>query len=412
MTTPVEARTGHPYFMHDEMMAQPAAMEAALAGTASDQPDEEQRDHIARELAGTHSATESIVGPGFLAPALVGRGRVWLTGCGTAYHAALTGAHWFQHCTGDLVDVRAVQAFEFAHYSLDVPRPHDAMLALSHSGTASATIAASERGKSLGMYTVALTGQAESPVTLACDETVLTMAATTNAATYTISHLTMLSVLADLAVRTAGHLHERRDAAKTFGATVELLPELARSVLAREDAMRAICAALPPTINQIIVAGAGVNWYTALEGALKIREAAYVPASGLELEEVLHGPWASFDAQTALIVLAPSTVGGSGAANESSGEMATRSRALDCLRALSTIGLTTIAFGGEGDTELMSAAQHFFALPDCPELFSAIPATIALQLFTYWLAMERGGNPDLVRRDQPRWKAARALYTR
>lgn len=403
MATP-DDRTGHPFHMYDELHAQPEAMAAALAG------DEEQRDHIAKELAGTHSATESIVGPGFLVPHFVGRGRIWLAGCGTAYHAALTGAEWFRRLSGGLLDVQVVQSFEFAHYIADHPRPHDAFLALSHSGTPTATVAAAERAKSLGMYTVALTGAAESPVTLACDETVITTTASTLAATYTISHTTMLAVLGDLAIRAAEHLRASQEQAHELADDFARLPDLARAVLSQEDAMRAIVAALPANAAQFIAAGAHVNWHTALEAALKIREAAYMPGAGMELEEVLHGPFSSFDDQTVLLLIVPPDIrNGDGAASLAS---ASRDRALDILRAAATIGATTIAFGAADDKELAAGATHFFALPMCPEIVSVVPATVAAQLLTYWLAMRRGGNPDRIRRDQPAWQAARASYTR
>ena len=398
MTTPTP-RSGHPFYMYDELHAQPSAIAAALEG------DEEQRDHVARELAGTHSAIESVVGTGFLAPALVGRGRLWLAGCGTAHHAALTGAEWFRRLSGGHLDVQAVQSFEFNHYYVGGPRGHDALLALSHSGIASATVTAAERAKTLGMYTVALTGVPASAVTLACDETIQTTTAPTVASTYTISHLTMLATLGDLAVRAAGHLHDRHTPPANVLEAFQALPNAVAAVLAREGEVRAIIDALPP-INQVIFAGANVNWHTAQEGALKVREAAYLSASGMELEEVLHGPPASFDDQTVLFVIAPQP------SPDFPDGSATRVRALDILRAMRHIGVTTVAIGSAGDDELASAATAFFALPDSPEIISVVPATVVVQLVAYWLAMARGTNPDRIRRDQPAWQAARDAYVR
>ncbi len=74
MTVPGGERTAHPFHMYDEMRAQPAAMRAALVADA------EQREHLARELAGTNEISDAIVVPGFLLPAFSRRGRVTLTG--------------------------------------------------------------------------------------------------------------------------------------------------------------------------------------------------------------------------------------------------------------------------------------------------------------------------------------------
>ncbi len=388
MSTP---RTQHPYAMYDEMHAQPDAMRAALAA------DTEQRDHIARELAGTHHLTDAIVGLGFPLPTFVGRGRVYLVGCGTAHHAALSGADWLRRITQGALDVEVAQAFEFAHYGRGGPRTHDALLALSHSGTPSATNAAATRAKEEGMYTVAISGTRVSPLAETCDEVALTMTMPTVAATYTISHLTMLTVLADLALRTAEQLREARDVAHELRDDIATLPDLVASALAQEDAIRQIVDSLP-TINQVVFAGGGQNWFTAQEGALKVREASYLPAMGFEMEEILHGPYASLNEQTLAILIAPP-----GPA---------RDRACDVLRSLQQIAVTTIACGAAEDEELAALATHFVPLPTSIELLSVIPATVLAQEFAYWLAMRQGSNPDLIHRDDPRWLAARQQYTR
>ena len=390
MATPT-TRTGHPYFMYDEMQAQPDAMAAALTA------DTAQRDHIAIELAGTHRSSESIVGPGFLMPSIVGPGRIWLTGCGTAYHAALTGAYWLSHATGGVLDVAAAQALEFAHYGLRRARVHDTLLALSHSGTPIMMAAAAARAKEEGMYTLALTAASKSPLVDICDETLITTTAQTVASTYTISHLTMLSVLADLVRRTVGHLKHDDEQVAVLNTAIASFPALTQQALASETQVRAIVDALPASTN-LIVAGGGPNWPTALEWALKVREAAYLPAIGMQIEEVIHGPIASIDPTTIVVVIAPP-----GAA---------RDRAPALLGALRYVGATTIAVGAQDDTELAAMAQHFIALPDCAEIFSVIPATTLAQQFAYWLAMRRGGHPDRIRRDQPEWNAARESYTR
>jgi glucosamine--fructose-6-phosphate aminotransferase (isomerizing) len=116
------------------------------------------------------------------------------------------------------------------------------------------------------------------------------------------------------------------------------------------------------------------------------------------MEEVLHGPPASFDDKTAAVLIAPP-----GPA---------RDRALDILRTLREIGTTTIACGAADDADLAALAQHFIPLPACPEAFSVIPGTVLVQEVAYWFAIARGANPDLIRRDQPRWAAARQQYVR
>jgi glucosamine--fructose-6-phosphate aminotransferase (isomerizing) len=384
-------RTGHPYHMYDEMFAQTQVAADALAAES------DQRDHLAKEMAGTHTTTENTIGPGFIMPSFFGQGRVWLTGCGTAHHAALTGTWWLRLLTLGIVDARAAQAFEYAHDPLERPRQHDVLLALSHSGEASATVDAAARARRDGVFTIALTAHPAGRVAQNCDETLISMTAPASAATYTVSHIAMLTVLADLADRTAGHIRKATEAASEAREAIRQIPDLIAAALATEARVRPIVDALGG-INQVIFAGGGPNWYTAQEGALKVREAAYVSATGMQMEEVLHGPFASFDGATALVLIAPP-----GAA---------RDRARDILRAVKPIGVTTIVLVDAADGETADLATHAIALPASPEWISAIPATVIAQLLTYWLAIARGGNPDRVRRDQEPWAEARGLYTR
>ena len=390
MTT-AEPRSAHPFAMYDEMHGQPQAIAAALT---ADMP---QRDHIARELAGTHAATETIVGPGFLMPHIVGPGRIWLVGCGTAHHAALIAADWLRQGSEHILDAQAMQAFEFAHYSSRKLRAHDTLLALSHSGTPTAMIAAATRARETGMYSVAVTAIPDSPLTRICDETLLTHSGPTVAGTYTISHTAMLATLADLTRRAVNHLRNEHAQAEELAVETARFPELAQAMLDAEPGIKDVIAALPD-LGQLIVGGGGPNWPTALEGALKVREAAYLAATGLEIEEIVHGPVASIDAATGVLLIVPAGP--------------SHARALDILRAVRHVGATTIVITAAGDAESAALADHVIALPDCDESSSVIPATIAVQEIAYWLAIKRGGNPDRIRREQPQWEAARQSYTR
>jgi len=129
--------------MYDELTVTPAALERALA------PDAEGRD--GREA---------------LAARLASAERVYLTGCGTAYHAALVGACFLREFTRGRVDARAVEAFELAHYERPGPSARDVVIGLSHSGRPSATNAALARARAAGCYRAVITGNRESPAAL------------------------------------------------------------------------------------------------------------------------------------------------------------------------------------------------------------------------------------------------------
>lgn len=365
----VPTRTAHPFWMYDEMGATPAALDRALAPSAEERA---LRDALAARLASAR--------------------RVYLTGCGTAYHAALVGASFLRGITGGRVDARAVEAFELAHYERPSPDASgDVVIALSQSGRPSATNAAQAHMREAGVYCAALTGDRESPAAQGADVVLDTGCAHTQSMAYTISYSLMLAVLADLAASAAIAL----GGAEGARANVAALPSLHRAALALEGQVAALAKRLRDA-ERWIFAGAGGNHATALEAALKMQETNYTASFGMQMEEVLHGPVAMLG-DAALVVIAPPGPG--------------RIRALDLLQAASLLGSETMALGAEEDEELRAAAGAFLALPPCPEALSPAPYHVPLHLLSYHLALATRRNPDLMRREEARYLAARRSYT-
>lgn len=360
----VPTRVAHPFWMHDEMQATPAALDRALGDTDA----QAQRQAVATRLAGAH--------------------RVVLTGCGTAYHAALVGASFLVELGSGRIDARAVQAFELAHYTPAPLGPDDVLIVLSHSGKPSASNAALARAKANGAFCVTVTGDAKSPAAQGADAVIDTGYPEVKSFTYTISYSLMLAVLAELAADAAGQDAEL--------AQVRQIPVWHRAALALEPRVEALARRLADR-NRWIFAGAGGNWATALEASLKMQETNYSAAFGMEMEEVLHGPVAALG-DSVLVTIAPPGAG--------------RDRALDLLRTARILGGETVALGAEGDAELESAVDAFVPLPAaCPESLSPAPYHVPLHLLSYWVAVTKGTNPDLMRREDARYLEARRSYT-
>jgi glucosamine--fructose-6-phosphate aminotransferase (isomerizing) len=110
---------------------------------------------------------------------------------------------------------------------------------------------------------------------------------------------------------------------------------------------------------------------------------------------MLHGPLAAVDQDTLLILVAPA---GSSTA-----------RAADLVRAAREIGTTPVVLAGEENAGAFEGA-HRLVLPDVPEVLSPIPCVVPLQLFSYFLAVGKDVNPDLLHRDDERYRRARAQY--
>ncbi len=368
----VPTRTGHPFWMYDEMTAAPGALARLL------RPDAAEREH--RAALGARIANAR---------------RVYLTGCGTAYHAALAGASFLGDFTDGRVDARAVQAFELAHYQRTTPGPDDVLIVLSHSGQPSATNAALARARSAGAFCATITGNRESLAARNAQAVLDIGYGEVKSFAYTISYSLMLAVLADLAVCAVAAGTGDEGAAVLLQSQVQGLAEAHRSMVDAQGNVQRLASELAAR-ERWIFAGAGGNYATAKEASLKMQETNYTSSFGMEMEEVLHGPIAALG-DSVLVVIAPPGAG--------------RTRALDLLRAAHILGTPVIAVCEDGDTELEDAAEYVLPVPTCPEALSPALYHVPLHHLSYWLAVEKGTNPDLMRREDARYLEARRSYT-
>jgi glucosamine--fructose-6-phosphate aminotransferase (isomerizing) len=208
---------------------------------------------------------------------------------------------------------------------------------------------------------------------------------------YTKSYSTALAALALLAIGIAEQRGARTGAAR---AELACLPSLIRQALASESPVREI-AKHAPRHERLVLFGAGPNWATACEGALKVKETSYVAAEGTENEQILHGPFSEIDSRTVLVAL---LAGGS--ADE---------RARTVLRAAGEVSALRAAFSIPAANHDV-AAEYVVDVPAVEEWLSPLVLLIPVQWLTYFIALERGINPDTGRQDQSRHARAHTLY--
>lgn len=267
-------------------------------------------------------------------------GRVLFTGCGTSFHAAQAAA--------DLAGGEARQALEL----LLRPERADLLVALSHEGTTPLT---TEAVRAFDGETWLVTAAAESPLASEVDTVVQVAPEIEESYCHTKSYTAALAGCACL----AGH-----DVSGVAGAVREVLD--AGPALELSDHER------------WLVVGAGRDWPTAQEAALKLREGTFVAAEAYETEQLLHGHLAAVDESVRAIVL------------EGEGRAAERSR--DAVRALGEIGCATELLSQSGGWE------------------RPILGILPFHLLVLDLADRRGVNPDRIRWDDDRWKRARESY--
>jgi glutamine---fructose-6-phosphate transaminase (isomerizing) len=272
--------------------------------------------------------------------------RVLVIGTGTSWHAASQAA-WLLRAAG--LDAAAAQSADAA---TDGPLPGEggALIALTHTGAKRYTAQAAERARSQGAQIIQISGAGVAGADLETVEQERSSA-------YTASHLGALLRVAQLA--------------RALGAD---LPGLGQVPEAVEHAYRAGAGdgpLAPPPARLIEFTGGGINQWTAAEGALKIREAAYVASEGLGVEQFLHGPSVALGGQDRLV-----TLDGGGPWSARIAEVAQAARDAGA-------AVTRITHDQQG------------------ELLSIFPLTAAVQRIALEAAEALGVNPDSFGLDLP-----------
>jgi glucosamine--fructose-6-phosphate aminotransferase (isomerizing) len=344
-----EQRTAHPYDMYDAIHAQPALVARVL---------ESQRDLIARA-----------------AEAAAAKKRLIFAGIGTSLHAAAVGEHSLRHLTQGRAHAQVEQSFEFVQYPPALSAD-DALIVVSHRGWKNFSVEAVRRAKAAGALTIAITGHEGGDGIRAAHFAIPTCEQEISFA-HTKSYTTAMAALALLAI---GIAEKRGQLVGTNSARADLSRVSAwiSESLAVESQARSAARELAARPRLFFV-GAGPNWSTATEGALKVKETSYSAAEGVETEQLLHGPLAEIGPHCAVVM---HFAGGPSDA-----------RAAEAWSALGELGALRIAVVTKGAAAAVTGG-HRLELPAVPEWLSPLVHVVPVQLLSYFLAVERGTNPD------------------
>jgi glucosamine--fructose-6-phosphate aminotransferase (isomerizing) len=301
--------------------------------------------------------------------------RVFLVGIGTSYHAAQIG-EWLLRAAG--CDARAVMSYDFAVYPDSYPvQPDDAVIIMAHTGVKHFSAEALKRATATDAAVISIGSQAaEHPGS----QQVLRTIDREKSAAYTSSHTTAMTILAQIATE----LGEQRKASGTAGfrAALAALPDQMSDVLKREAEILPIAQ---EAVSRLVYAtGPGPNAITASEAVIKVREAAYGQIDALPIEQFLHGPMVTVNAEDMAIMV---HVAGNGA-----------QRAAEVSRALNGLGTSLWVIGQpiEGLPDV-----PVFSLPATDEMISPLLAVVPMQILAYHMAVTKGVHPDTFRRDIP-----------
>ena len=312
-------------------------------------------------------------------PNLVSASRIYITACGTSWHAGLIGKQLIEDYARVPVHVEYASEFRYRNAIID---SNTVLIAVSQSGETADTLAAIRKAKELGAITLGICNVVGSTIARETDAGIFTHAgpeigvASTKAFTSQVTVLTMLALM----------LGRKLGIAKNRGQNLlRALTRIDQDVNTILDSREKILEVAKNTVHadNYLYLGRGLNFPVALEGALKLKEISYIHAEGYPAAEMKHGPIALIDENMPVIFIAP--------------QDGTFTKILANIQEVKARKGIVITITDQANTELRSLSDYILEVPQTDQHLFPITSSIILQLLAYELAVLRGCDVDMPR---------------
>jgi glutamine---fructose-6-phosphate transaminase (isomerizing) len=353
---------GYEYFMLKEIAEQPTAVADTLLGHFVDGRIvlDEQRlsDQELREID-----------------------KVFVVACGTAYHSGLLAKYAIEHWTRLPVEVELASEFRYRDPVLD---RSTLVVAISQSGETADTLEAVRHAKEQKAKVLAICNTNGSQIPRECDAVLYTRAGPEIGVASTKTFLAQITAnyLVGLALAQARGTKYPDEVEREYR-ELEAMPDLVARVLANIEPVTALARQFAQS-STVLFLGRHVGYPVALEGALKLKELAYMHAEGFAAGELKHGPIALIEDGLPVIVVMPSP--------KSAATL--HAKLMSNIREIQTRGAVTIVIAEEGDDTVRPYADHLIEIPSVSTLLQPLLSTIPLQVFAASVAQARGYDVD------------------
>jgi glutamine---fructose-6-phosphate transaminase (isomerizing) len=353
---------GYEYFMLKEIAEQPAAVGDTLLGHFVDGRIvlDEQRlsDQELREID-----------------------KVFVVACGTAYHSGLLAKYAIEHWTRLPVEVELASEFRYRDPVLD---RSTLVVAISQSGETADTLEAVRHAKGQKAKVLAICNTNGSQIPRECDAVLYTRAGPEIGVASTKTFLAQITAnyLVGLALAQARGTKYPDEVEREYR-ELEAMPDLVARVIAATGPVSALAYRFAQS-STVLFLGRHVGYPVALEGALKLKELAYMHAEGFAAGELKHGPIALIEDGLPVIVVMPSP----------KGSATLHAKLLSNIREIQARGAVTIVIAEEGDDTVRPYADHLIEIPSVSTLLQPLLSTIPLQVFAASVAQARGYDVD------------------
>ena len=348
-------RGGYTHFMLKEIFEQPKAISETLLGRFSD-----DSKVICSELSSLNLDID----------------RILILACGTAYHAGLIGKYAIEQWSKIAVDVELASEFRYRKPFLT---PKTLVITISQSGETMDTLMAARHAKDLGAATLSICNTMGSSIARESDAVFYTHAGPEVAVASTKALLTQIVALKVIALYLAQN-NRSLNSAQIAAIISELLalPNKVEEILETVEPLREMTRGFKDATS-VLFLGRNVGYPAALEGALKLKELAYMHAEGFAGGELKHGPIALIEEGTPVIAILP----------PASSPIA--EKMLSNIQEVRARGANVIAIA---DSSIALDVKNIIRIPSCDELLQSILAIVPLQVFAYEMAVARGNDVD------------------
>ena len=304
--------------------------------------------------------------------------RVYVIACGTSYHAGLIAKNLIEGWARIPCEVEVASEFRYRN---PIITPTTLVVAVSQSGETADTLAAIRDARVKGARVFGITNVVGSPVARESDGVIYTKANKEIAVASTKSFLgqvVSLTLLAMLLAQVKGKL-KTNQVRLLFHELADTAEQVERILAECEPAVDAAARACAEAKSALFV-GRGMGAAIACEGALKLKEISYLHAEAYPAGEMKHGPIALIDEGFPVIAVAT--------------QSPVYDKVVSNIQEAKARGAMVVAVATEGDEEIARHADHVIRIPKVRDAFSAITASVPLQLFARAIALERGCDVD------------------
>ena len=349
----------YPHFMLKEIMEQPESLANSLRGRLI--PEEGKA-----KLGGLSPVEER----------LMDIERLYVIACGTARYAGLVSEYMLEEYAGITTKVDAASEFRYRKSTID---RKCAALMISQSGETADTLAAVREAKSKGILTLGITNAVGSTQARETDAGVYNHAGPEIGVASTKAYTSQLAVLSLITLFLGRQRQMSLVMGKRIAEELALIPNLVSETLKTAPQIKEL-AEIYKNSRSMFFMGRKYNYPTALEGALKMKELAYIHAEGIAAGEFKHGPIALTEEGFPVVAICPSD--------------SVYEKNISNIMELKARGARILAIATEGNSDISEIANDVVYIPKTLEMLTPILAVVPLQLLAYYVACARGCDVD------------------